>query len=809
MLLVLFVALGAGLCGTTLAAGGQDTSPAGQSVQELNREGSKLFASERPAEAAEYFRHSLQLNPGQPVVAKLLGLSLQLSGDFDEAIRTFQLAGKLDNRDSEPWFYLGRLYYGRNFFDLALEALRKALRLDPHDSRSHYFLALTLEAEGGLEASESSYRQAIRWNRKRNKPDYSPHYSYGVLLGKLGRFDESEKQFEKAIAIEPSAWRPHFELGKLLHRAGKLKEAKEQLRAALETGAASPGEQSQIHYALDRVAVEIHREESVRKPAAEPQPVAPIRFIESARESGIDFVLNNAATQNKHQVETMPAGIAAFDFDNDGFEDLYFVNGATSPGLEKTGPAFWNRLYRNNGDRTFSDVTGQAGVAGEGYGMAAAVGDYDNDGWKDLFVAGVNRNILYRNQGDGTFGNVTSEAGLANDKPPKPWSISAGWFDYDNDGDLDLFVVNYCKWNPKTEPFCGQRRPGYRTYCHPKSYEGLPNSLFRNNGDGTFEDVSAAAGIEDHVGKGMGVAFADYDGDGWQDVFVANDTVQNFLFHNRGNGSFEEVGLRAGVALTENGTTISSMGADFRDIDNDGLPDLFITALSNETFPLFLNRGGGMFQDMTYPSQLGFLSLPSGGFGNGVFDLNNDGWKDIFVAGSHVMDNEELYSSRHSKQRNRVFVNTGGATFADAGSEDWPRRFNRGAAFADFDNDGRVDVAVSCLNDPAELLWNDSTKAHNWIQLVLQGRTSNRDGIGAIVRIVDDTGRVQYNHATTSVGYACSSSGRIQFGIGRARRIERIEIRWPSGQVQVLRDVQAGRLHKITEQRDSDRTTIN
>ncbi|MCI0624921.1 MAG: CRTAC1 family protein, partial [Acidobacteria bacterium] len=504
-------------------------------------------------------------------------------------------------------------------------------------------------------------------------------------------------------------------------------------------------------------------------------------------------------TPKKHQIETMPAGVAVIDFDNNGFEDLYFVNGGTVPELVKANESYWNRLYRNNGDGTFSDATVRAGVAGAGYGMAAAVADYDNDGWADLFVAGVNRNILYRNKGDGTFADVTHTAGVAGDKPKKMWSISAGWFDYDNDGRLDLLVVNYCKWNPQTEVSCGLPKPGYQRYCHPKHYEGLPNSLYRNNGDGTFTDRSVESGIAAHVGKGMGVAFADYNEDGWIDIFVANDTVPNFLFRNNGDGRFNEIGMRAGVALNEDGVALSSMGADLRDVDNDGWPDLFLTALSNETFPLFINRGGN-FWDMTYQSGLGYLTLPSGGWGTGIFDLNNDGWKDLFTAGSHVMDNEELFSSRRSKQPNRVFVNLGGGKFADALTKSmWPSRFHRGAAFGDFNNDGRIDVAVSCLNDQAELLWNRSTSEYHWIQIELRGRRRNRDGIGARMRVTDRTGRVQYNHVTTSVGYASSSTKRVHFGLGTVSHVREIVVRWPSGASQTLNDVAADQRLRIEE----------
>lgn len=535
------------------------------------------------------------------------------------------------------------------------------------------------------------------------------------------------------------------------------------------------------------------------------KPFLPVVFLDVSGESGVDFVLENEATENKHQIETMVGGVGVIDYDNDGLEDLYFVNGASIPSLEKTHPGHWNRLYRNLGGFRFTDVTEKAGVAGAGYGMAAAVGDYDNDGSSDLFVVGVNRNILYRNNGDGTFADVTARAGVAGDKPQKRWSISAGWFDYDNDGDLDLFVVNYCKWDPRTEPYCGLRKPGYRAYCHPKHYEGLPNQLYRNNGDGTFTDVSEPAGIASHIGKGMGVAFADYDGDGWTDVFVCNDTVRNFLFRNNGDGTFAEVGLRAGVGLTEDGVAVSTMGVDFRDINNDGAPDVFVTALSNETFPLFKNLGRGNFQEITYPSRLGFLTLPWGGFSTGVFDFNNDGLKDIFTAGSHVLDNQELYSSRKSRQPNRIFVNLDGERFADgeagSGPALWRERFHRGAAFADFDNDGRIDVAVSAIKERALLWRNASDRSQNWLQLELEGVRSNRDAIGAKLRLESTSGFVQYNHVTTSVGYASSSTRRVHFGLGRDTVARRLEIRWPGGAQQLIENVAANQRLKLTEPR--------
>jgi len=529
----------------------------------------------------------------------------------------------------------------------------------------------------------------------------------------------------------------------------------------------------------------------------------PIVLQNVASPARIEFVLKNSASPNKYQIETMPAGVAVLDYNNDSFEDIYFVNGAAIPSLAKSDPSYWNRLYRNNGDGTFTDVTAKAGVAGEGYSMAVAVGDYDNDGWDDLFIAGVNRNILYRNNGDGTFSDVTQKAGLAAAGPGKPWSISAGWFDYDNDGWLDLFVVNYCRWAPGQDPYCGENKPGYRAYCDPRLYQGLPNTLYHNNRDGTFTDVSAVSGIGAHVGKGMAVAFADYDGDGRMDAFVTNDTERNFLFHNDGNGRFSEAGIQAGVAFNIDGKAVSSMGADFRDLYGSGRPDLVSTALSNESFSLFRNLGKGLFRDASYSSGLAALSLPWAGWGVGLFDLNNDGTKDLFTANAHVRDNEDLYGSRTYRQPDSVFANAGSGRFVDAhasaGSAAARPAAHRGCAFGDFDNDGRVDIVVSCLNERAEVLRNMSDPRQHWFEVLLTGRRTNRDAIGAVVRVTSASGTVQYNHVTTAVGYASSSSRRVHFGLGAEGAIKSVEIRWPSGAVQKLESPKADQCLRITE----------
>jgi hypothetical protein len=510
------------------------------------------------------------------------------------------------------------------------------------------------------------------------------------------------------------------------------------------------------------------------------------------------MVVRTGATGSKHLIETMIAGVAVFDYDNDGWPDIFVANGATVPDLLKKDSSYSNRLFRNNHDGTFSDVTTKAGVGGSGYSMGIAAGDFDNDGNVDLFVTGVRANTLLRNRGDGTFEDVTVKAGL--DEKGK-WSVSAGWFDFDNDGLLDLFVVRYVIWDPATEVYCGAlpdaaiQSRGYRQYCHPGYYQPLANALYRNRGGGKFQDVSLKSGVASHPGKGMGIAFGDFDNDGRLDVFVANDTVPNFLFHNEGNGKFREIALPAGVANGADGKALSTMGVDFRDYDNDGRDDLFLTALSNETFPLFRNLGNESWADMTYPSGIGAATSPWTGWSAGMVDFNNDGWKDIFAAGGHVMDNAERSSGRKSRQPNMVFTNTGSGRFIATLLEG--EAMHRGAAFGDFDRDGRIDVVVTRLNQQPLVLHNTSVSGY-WLSLRLIGHKSNRDGIGARLRLISPSGE-QWNTVTTSVGYGCSSDRVVHFGLGKDTRATSLEIHWPSGVVQKLQDLAANRFLTVDE----------
>ena len=527
------------------------------------------------------------------------------------------------------------------------------------------------------------------------------------------------------------------------------------------------------------------------------RPVAPssdtaILLSDTADASGVRFLLEHSPTAEKHLIETMPGGLAAFDYDGDRRPDLYFTNGASVPTLVKNSPTHWNRLYRNDGGMRFTDVTERAGVTGRGYSMGAAAADYDNDGDIDLFVAGVHRNILYRNTGRGSFEDVTERAGIGG----MAWSVAAAWLDYDRDGLLDLFVVNYVKWSAADPRFCGDRARAIRVYCHPKYYDGASNTLYRNRGDGSFEDVSARMGIARHVGKGMSAGVADYDEDGWVDVFVANDTVPNFLLRNVSGTRFEEVGLLAGAAVPVHAKAVSSMGVEFRDYDNDGRADIHVTALAGETFPLFRNDGGGQFSDVSERTGLAAATLRRSGWGNVLADLDNDGWKDLFTANSHVNDRIEAFEASRYRDANAVFRNVGGR-FHDVshqlGADFQIRRAHRGAVAADLNGDGRLDIITTALGDRAEIWENRSPGGNHWIVLRLEGTRSNRDAIGAIARIGPQTAIL-----TTAAGYASSAHAGVHFGVGNAKAV-RIEILWPSGQSQVLEHVATNQVLTVRE----------
>lgn len=509
--------------------------------------------------------------------------------------------------------------------------------------------------------------------------------------------------------------------------------------------------------------------------------------------SGIAFVLANAPTPDKRLIETMPGGLAAFDYDGDGRIDLFFANGNATPAAPKAGPAFHNRLYRNVGGFRFEDVTDAAGLQGRGYAMGAAVADFDNDGDPDLLVPGLGQPTLYRNRGDGRFEDITTKAGIG----PSPWTVAAAWIDVDRDGWLDLFVVNYLDWNDKADRFCGDRVRDLRVYCHPKFYTGLPNQLYRNRRDGTFEDISKSSGIAAHVGKGMSVGVADLDADGRDDLFVSNDGVPNFLFRNVDGKTFEESALLAGVALPGFGRPVSSMGVALGDVTGDGRTDVLVTALKGETFPLFVNDGNLTFHDGTHQARLSGPSSQHSGWGVALADVDNDSRLDVVVANSHVNDLIDRFEASSYKEPNAVLLDRGkgfedvtaqaGATLARTSAA------HRGLVAADLDDDGRLDLVTTSLGGPVEL-WQNRGPAGHWVRIRLRGRSSNRDGLGASVVV----GRRGYA-MTSAVGYASSVLQGIHVGLGSSTTPPRIEVRWPSGRTQVVEAPGVDQVVEITE----------
>ena len=510
---------------------------------------------------------------------------------------------------------------------------------------------------------------------------------------------------------------------------------------------------------------------------------------------GLDFTLQNSPTPQKYLIETMPGGVALFDYNNDGLLDIFFVNGGrlTSPmptpeNFDRHDPRYWNRLYRQNRDGSFTDVTEAAGLANAGdgnYGMGVAVGDYDNDGYPDLYVTSYGKNILYHNNGDGTFTDVTAKAGVA----AGGWSVSAGFFDYDNDGKLDLFVTRYMDWDTKRNKDCGGN---YHTYCPPAQFPATTNVLYHNRGNGTFEDVSQRSAIAAKKGRALGVAFADYDDDGFTDIFVANDGMQQFLFHNNGDGTFSERGLEAGAGLTTDGKPLSGMGATFQDYDNDGRPDIIVTVLPREIYGVYHNDGNGLFSYRSLETGLGALSSGSSGWGVGLEDFDNDGWKDLFVAQSHVLDNvEKIDPSLHYLEPPMFALNHNGRfERADLGTV--VPVAGRGAAFGDLNNDGWMDVVTSVLGGHPQVFLNRGGSRH-WLVISLRGTRSNRDGFGARVRVNGQT-----RFATTAGSYLSASDKRLHFGLGAAETAP-VEIRWPSGTRQTLNNVRADQFLEVRE----------
>ena len=538
-------------------------------------------------------------------------------------------------------------------------------------------------------------------------------------------------------------------------------------------------------------------------------PIVPGKFEDVTSASGVRFTGVASHTSHKYLLETMGSGVAVFDYDNDGLLDIFLVNGAplddpTAKDAipEKRSPKDWNRLYRQRKDGTFEDVTEKVGLKGVGYGMGVAVGDYDNDGYEDLYVTGYGGNHLYHNNGNGTFTDVTERSGTGGDKTPgNSWSTSAAWVDLDNDGLLDLVVLRYVRWN-FNDVWCGEHREGYRAYCHPDIFPAIAPLVYHNNGDGTFTEVANKIGLG-IPGKGLGIAIADFDRDGRIDLAIANDSMPEFLYHNKGDGTFEETGLTAEIAVDGDGRTYAGMGIDFQDFDNDGLPDLVITNLANQKYALYRNSGDGSFTYDTYVSGLAPMTLLHSGWGIHFLDYDNDGLKDLLIAQGHDLDTVELnYPQLHYKEPLLLARNMGNGTFVDVSAQSGDvftqRWVGRGMAVGDLDNDGRLDAVVTTNGGPAYVLRNETATRNHWLTLLLVGHKSNRDAVGAEVKVVTSHG-AQYWTVSTAGSYLSSNDKRAHFGLGADSVAHSIEIRCPSGIRQTLTDVAGDRVVKIDE----------
>jgi hypothetical protein len=536
--------------------------------------------------------------------------------------------------------------------------------------------------------------------------------------------------------------------------------------------------------------------------------LVPGHFVDIAEKSGIRFVHQAPHTSRKYLIETMGSGVALFDCDNDGRLDIFFANGApysdpTPKGFipQKTGPEDWNRLFHQKPDGTFEDITEKAGLKGVGYSMGVAVADYDNDGNEDLYVTGYGGNRLYHNNGNCTFIDVTDQAGVGGNG----WSSSAAWVDLDNDGLLDLVVDRYVEWD-WNDLWCGEHREGYRGYCHPDVFQPISMLVYHNDGNGHFTEVAHKLGL-DVPAKALGIAIADYDQDGRIDLFVANDSMPEFLFHQKSNGTFEEVGLESEVAVNAEGKTYAGMGVDFADYNNDGWPDLVITDLANQRYALYRNLGDGTFDYASFSSGLGSMTMLHSGWSLRFMDYDNDGWKDLLIAQGHDLDTiEKSFPQLHYKEPMMLACNVSGK-FVDVSSissdifhEAW---VGRGMAIGDINNDGRVDAVVSTNGGTPHVLLNLTETSNHWTTLKLVGHKSNRDGIGAQVKVTTKQGS-QWGMVTTSSGYLSASDPRLHFGLGQAEKIDRIEIRWPSGIQQVLTDKEVDRQLTIDEPTQSN-----
>ena len=821
------------LCILLVGCGGRDVSE----MRVHNRLGFTYLMAGKYGKALVEYRKVVEMAPKSPDARRNLGLAYANVLQINAAVAEYERALELDPNLATAHNDLGVICFKTEGHRGAEEAFQRALDIAPSEKLFRYNLGALYHLVGQYDAAARMFGEVI----EQDPNSALMYYSLGVVRAKQNRQDEAMELFTKALKINPNHPETHYELALVYSRLGYYADAEGEHRKAL---AIDPNH-SGAHYGLSKVYLRVGREAEAAveraaferlgthkkakyiffappeteirprvKRARRPSPGAPrplvraerretareeetVQFVDVSEEAGIRFMHTTGASGRYYYVETTGGpGVAFFDYDNDGDLDAYLVNGADLPGVTPERPPT-NVLYRNNGDGTFTDVTESAGVGDTGYGMGCAVADYDNDGDRDLYVTNFGPNVFYRNNGDGTFTDVTESAGVGDSL----WGASCAFADYDDDGYVDLYVANYVAFSLDQNEVCTYG--GIRSYCHPGTYPGVSDVLYHNDGDGTFTDVTEEAGVYDPGGKGLGVVFGDYDDDGDVDLYVANDETPNFLYCNNGDGVFTEVGFLAGVACSENGEMESGMGTDFGDYDNDGDLDLFVNNYSFETSTLYRNDGDGFFADATVAAGLGDITLLPLVFGTDFFDYDHDGDLDLFLAAGHILDNVQLIKGEilSFAQKNLLFRNDGGR-YTDVSEQSGPgfalEKVSRSSAVGDYDNDGDLDILVGNCGGTATLLRNEGGNRNNYLMLHLLGTTSNRDGIGARITVTSES-LSQVEEVRSGSGYASCNDLRVHFGLGKRRKADRIEIRWPSGYVQDLRDVPVNRVIVVRE----------
>jgi tetratricopeptide (TPR) repeat protein len=800
------------------------------------------LAARKPLDAIREFQKAIELNPSIAEVHFYLSQAYGQTEEWPKALEHIDRAIQLDSKQPQYFNQRGLIFSRQKKFNKALPDALRAIELKPVDYIEYYYFNLALiyrdllRPQDAMEAYQKTLLVAPKFSRahiglgeiylERNLTDKAieefslaasldptlpkAHLQLGLAEARAGKHAQAAEAFQRALELDPANHRIHYNLSMSLKRLGRDSEAQQHLEIFKKSQARA--EEEEYRELQVEISKRTDLKNAVTQAASSSTKTEPghirtsntlhasgeVLFREVTSQAGIHFHHINGATPEKYMPETMGSGCLFFDYNDDGWIDIFLVNGGSLVDA-KLAAAGHSALFRNNADGTYSDVTQRAGLKNPGYGMGACAADYDNDGRKDLYLANFGTNVLYHNNGDGSFTDVTEKAGVGFSS----WGSSCAFADINNDGYLDLFVVNYVDFGLSNNKFCGSLVEGLRSYCHPNVYRGLPNVLYRNNGNGTFTDITREAGVFTRTGKGLGIAFGDYDNDGWADAYVANDSVPNFLYRNFGNGTFSEVGLSTGVAVDENGLPKAGMGIDWGDYDNDGLLDIYVTNLNSETNTLYRNNGGGLFTDVTWQAGLGEPTLPFVGFGTAFLDYDNDGHLDIVVANGHILDNVSLSRDNLTyAQRNLLFHNEGNGTFREMGLSAGPgmalEKVSRGLAVGDVDNDGDLDLLINNCNQTADLLLNENRTRNHWLIVKLVGTRSNRDGIGTRLKVVA-SGLTQVREIKAGSSYQSQNDIRAHFGLGKTAKIDRLELRWPSGTSQVLKDMQADQILTIRE----------